>query len=175
MIRFQTSQLGDEDLHLAGEEDGALLDLEGDPVAREDGPIAYDLSLERAGGELIVRGEIRAPMKLRCRRCAELFSTIVRVSSFLHAYDWEECPEFLDVSEDVREDILLEVPGYPLCAEACQGLCPQCGQNLNGGACGCRPVEDALSPWAALNEIVVADAPESRSTGRGGPRGKNKE
>jgi uncharacterized protein len=26
----------------------------------------------------------------------------------------------------------------PLCAEACRGLCPECGTNLNSVTCSCR-------------------------------------
>jgi uncharacterized protein len=26
----------------------------------------------------------------------------------------------------------------PLCSEACKGLCPQCGTNLNRGSCECQ-------------------------------------
>ncbi len=41
--------------------------------------------------------------------------------------------------EDVlREQILLAVPLKVVCREDCKGLCPQCGQNLNQGACSCE-------------------------------------
>lgn len=151
MIRIETTQIGEDGFSVAGEESGDLLDLAHDPVARATGPIRYELTVERAGQELVVRGQIEAPLQLRCSRCAQFFSTTARVSSFLHAYDWAEHPESLDVSADVREDLLLEIPGFPLCHEGCKGLCAQCGQDLNEGACGCVPLERGPSPWAALD------------------------
>ena len=171
MIRIETAQLHEDGRAVEGEEPGALLDLANDPVAREDGPIRYALTVEPAGSDLVVRGRIEAPVRLRCSRCAQFFSTTVRVSSFLHAYDWAEHPESLDVSSDVREDVLLEIPGFPLCSEACKGLCAQCGQNRNEGACGCVSPRDTLSPWAALDGLTAGSGSRARKnrTGRKRP------
>jgi len=44
------------------------------------------------------------------------------------------------------------VPQFTLCREECRGLCPQCGTNLNDGACECVP-EQASSPWDALKNV----------------------
>jgi len=58
----------------------------------------------------------------------------------------------IDLDPIVREQILLALPGYPLCREDCQGLCPSCGQNLNEQACGCdRHVPDPR--WAGLEKF----------------------
>jgi uncharacterized protein len=46
--------------------------------------------------------------------------------------------ETIDLGELVREQFYLALPMKPLCAEACKGLCPQCGMNLNQGTCDCR-------------------------------------
>ncbi len=154
MIVIETTQIGEDGITVSGEESGDLLDLAQDPVARADGPLRYELTVEPAGQELVVRGGIEAPLRLCCSRCAQIFSTTVRVSSFLHAYEWAEHPETLDVSSDVREDVLLEIPGFPVCRDGCQGLCAQCGRDLNEGPCGCVPREEALSPWVALDGLV---------------------
>jgi uncharacterized protein len=55
--------------------------------------------------------------------------------------------------EDVlREQVLLALPLKVTCREDCQGLCPQCGTNLNRERCSCAaPVEDPR--WAALKDI----------------------
>jgi uncharacterized protein len=44
----------------------------------------------------------------------------------------------------VRELALLDVPMRPLCRPDCQGLCMNCGQNLNEGDCGCE--EEEIDP-----------------------------
>jgi uncharacterized protein len=65
-------------------------------------------------------------------------------------YDGKE----IDLKPAVREQILLQIPGSPLCDEACKGLCPKCGRDLNEGDCGCdRPVMDPR--WAALKGLQL--------------------
>ena len=41
----------------------------------------------------------------------------------------------LDITDDVRQEILLSYPVRFLCREDCRGLCPQCGTNLNERSC----------------------------------------
>ena len=43
----------------------------------------------------------------------------------------------LDLGEQARETLLLEIPVAPHCREDCAGLCPRCGADLNEGPCGC--------------------------------------
>ncbi len=169
MIRIPTGQINENGYTLSGEEPGELLDLADDPVAHENGPICYELTTEPAGQQLVVRGTVEAPLRLRCSRCAQFFSTTARVSAFLHAYEWDEHPDYLDVSDDVREDILLEIPGFPLCKEDCMGLCPRCGAELNKGPCGCAPEEAAPSPWSVLDGLVTGpEVDEPHKSGESG-------
>ncbi|MDI6840273.1 MAG: DUF177 domain-containing protein [bacterium] len=46
--------------------------------------------------------------------------------------------EEIDILPIIRDTILLSIPIKPLCSEACKGLCPICGKNLNEGACLCK-------------------------------------
>lgn len=60
----------------------------------------------------------------------------------------------IDLKPAVREQILLQIPAPPLCAEDCKGLCPMCGKDLNEGECGCdRAVMDPR--WTALKGIQL--------------------
>jgi len=54
----------------------------------------------------------------------------------------------------LREQILLALPDYLLCSEACEGLCPKCGTNKNIRACECdtRVPDPRL---AGLADIVL--------------------
>jgi len=44
----------------------------------------------------------------------------------------------IDLEQLMREQFYLALPMKPLCSDACQGLCPVCGTNLNRGACDCK-------------------------------------
>jgi uncharacterized protein len=52
----------------------------------------------------------------------------------------------------MQEQLYLSLPMKPLCQDACKGLCPSCGTNLNRGACDCS--NQWIDPrFAALREI----------------------
>jgi uncharacterized protein len=58
----------------------------------------------------------------------------------------------IDLAPVVREQFLLALPGYPVCSDACKGLCSVCGANLNERECGCdRRVPDPR--WAGLEKL----------------------
>jgi uncharacterized protein len=59
--------------------------------------------------------------------------------------------EGLLLEDLLREQVLLAVPLKAVCSEACKGLCPRCGKNLNVEACACQPVPEER--WGALHEI----------------------
>ncbi len=48
---------------------------------------------------------------------------------------------FLDMDEQLREQMEIEFPIRFLCREDCRGLCPKCGKNLNEGDCACETHE----------------------------------
>jgi len=81
----------------------------------------------------------------------------------LEAAQEEEIPEdereplfvdsIFDLTELLRQSILLALPMRPLCSEECKGLCPHCGANLNEGPCGC-PTDLDANPFAALAKLL---------------------
>ncbi len=61
---------------------------------------------------------------------------------------------FLDMDEQLREQLEMEFPAKLLCKEDCLGLCSRCGQNLNEGKCDCdaRDFDPRLAPLKELLE-----------------------
>jgi len=55
----------------------------------------------------------------------------------------------VELSEMLREHIILAAPMQPLCREDCRGLCSVCGQDLNERRCEC-PEERRNSPFMIL-------------------------
>lgn len=58
----------------------------------------------------------------------------------------------IDFDEAVRQNLILALPMKFVCDEACRGLCPVCGKNLNEGECGCP--QDLDSNWSPLREAL---------------------
>jgi uncharacterized protein len=63
----------------------------------------------------------------------------------------------LDVSELVRQQLAVNLPMAQLCREDCRGICPECGQNLNLGPCGCAK-QPADARWSALASLLDEEA-----------------
>ena len=138
---------------LEGDEPSAILELEGDKSIRLLGPIHYRFFAQPVSGKMVVKGDFALPVEIECGRCTEFYSTTLADSSFLRAYEISGGVETVDVTPDIREDVLLQLPTFPVCSPACKGLCPQCGQNWNQGPCTCRPPEGNL--WGALDGLKL--------------------
>jgi uncharacterized protein len=149
---IEIPKLRDEGEWFRGEEPAAILDLQ-EPSILFSEPVGYHLHARVVSGQLIVKGEVRVRVRIQCGRCAEFYSTIIREPAFLRVYEITGTTETVDVGPDIREDILLRLPNFPLCSPDCKGLCPQCGANLNEGTCDCRPPVD--NRWGALDKLKL--------------------
>lgn len=62
----------------------------------------------------------------------------------------------LDLTEAVRQELVVSLPMQPLCRPDCAGLCPECGTDRNRRSCNC----DRTAPdprWAALSSVTIGD------------------
>jgi uncharacterized protein len=120
-----------------------------------------------------VAGMIRAPLEIECTRCLQKIdkelefafeAAFVTPENFTASKEAELNAKDLDVSviegneidlsELVREQILLNLPEQVFCREDCKGLCDKCGANRNLIDCNCK--EEEIDPrWAALNELKI--------------------
>jgi uncharacterized protein len=99
-------------------------------------PIQVILQLKRGIGYIQVKGEIKVNLKLNCSRCLEDFTKDFSYNLDLN-FPVREDQLFLDITEDLRQEIILNRPFKILCRPDCKGLCPVCGSNLNKGVCSC--------------------------------------
>ena len=68
----------------------------------------------------------------------------------------------LDVTEAVRQYREALATMQPLCRPDCRGLCPNCGQDLNLGQCGCE-ASAIDSRWAGLSALLTENAASGAS------------
>ena len=66
---------------------------------------------------------------------------------------------FLDMDEQLLEQLEMEFPMRFLCREDCKGLCPKCGKNLNEGECDCdhTEIDPRMEPLRKLLEQMKGE------------------
>ena len=109
-------------------------------------------------------GEADATVTTRCARCRDeivrpLHAQVDAVYSRVPDPEDPDLYSFeaytVDLTDAIRDALVLELPMRFLCSEDCKGLCPKCGTNLNTGTCTCQEGVDDSNPFAALRSIVV--------------------
>ena len=48
---------------------------------------------------------------------------------------------YIDLSPILREYLMIDFPTKPICKADCQGLCQECGTNLNHNECDCEEID----------------------------------
>ncbi len=151
-MKVLIARIPEEGSHLEGEDPAAILEIENESFSKVTGDVRYALYAQHVSEELIVRGTLSVDVDLKCTRCSEFFSTTVTDSDFLRAYPASEDTESVEITLDMRENLLLHIPTFPVCGEGCKGLCTQCGADLNKSSCECKEGQRP-NPWLALDNL----------------------
>ena len=116
---IDASRVDPEGETLEGEVDCIDIDEE---FVRPFGGVRYRLTAQVFGTELLVRGHLEQDFDLVCSRCGKDFDDTIKVEDFTASYEVAENAPEIDVTEDIRESVLLELPNFPVCDENCVGV-----------------------------------------------------
>ena len=96
-------------------------------------PFEVKARIDKVDRELLVKVNIHAPVSMTCARCLTSFSSTLTASTL---FSYRVHPtDVVDITDDVRQEIILAYPLIPTCQPQCKGLCIVCGQNLNLASC----------------------------------------
>ncbi len=135
-----------------GETSADILDIGDNEFIQPQGGIHYKLDIQALGSELLVRGSLSQMFTCRCALCDKSFELEANESDFVDSYEIIDKNAFPDLTNELRESIILALPAYPRCSESCKGLCGTCGINLNDSECSCN-VDHEDDCWSALSAI----------------------
>lgn len=144
-----------------------------DSQLRQVAPLAAKGKAELSGAmmEIRVRGHVNTTIEVACDRCLELalfpidtdFSLLYRPTAY--SPEREEVNietsetevgfyegEGLELTDVLREQVLLSMPMHRVCREDCKGICPVCGQNRNSVECHCHVVAGD-DRWTGLKNL----------------------
>jgi uncharacterized protein len=153
------------------------LDVAGTGLAPAS-PVVGTVRFTRTQQGVLAEGQVRVAAEQTCSRCLEPVSSPVTLAfeeEFRQTLDIHtglpvdvpgeskddqavliDAHHVLALDELIRQYLLAWLPMHPLCREDCQGLCPECGRNLNEGPCGCSP-SNVDGRWQALGGFLKAE------------------
>jgi uncharacterized protein len=148
-MRIDVARIPQSGIVLEAEEPPQIMGEAPDGVEYGE-PIRVRLSVNLVGRTLVVQGTLSVSASLECNRCLREFNRRLEVSDYSLAMQVKG-DETVDLTESIREDIILSLPMKRLCSPDCKGLCPVCGEDRNVSTCGCRQSE-VPGPFAQLDD-----------------------
>ena len=158
-------------------------------------PVAGTFVLSGAGDTVRLTGHARTVAEVSCGACLTRFALPLEVAVDEEFYrpgpaaeaggeelgpgDFVtplEPGDVLNVTEIVRQHLLIALPLAPRCREDCRGLCPQCGIDRNTGACQCddRAIDPRLEPLRHVSVRPQAGGNTPRTPAAPGTRRRNR-
>ena len=127
--------------------------------------------MEAGSGRYYWHGQLETQIIGPCRRClvpvtvevshaVEVLFTEEEMAEDAAAYVLPPRAMEIDPGNAVREELILAVSDFVLCADDCRGICARCGTELNSGSCNCEPESDYR--WAALESLKTTQHEEGR-------------
>ena len=134
--------------------------------------------VDRVGMDMRVRGEIKSKLIATCDRC--LNEVVLPIEASFDLIYLPEDPraghsgetelhdrdlalavyenDQINLDDLVLEQLELNLPIRVLCREECQGLCSECGADLNSEQCQCQKPIDPR--WQALADLKTQSEQE---------------
>lgn len=143
-------------------------------------PVRVSGVITDSGTCLYLRLDAEVDYVSACDRCADPVSGTVkthieRMVAERGIVEDEESDEYfiacdgiLDLDGEILEELMLSFPSRVLCSEDCRGICPDCGQNLNRGDCGCaeRRKNEIDPRWQSLAKLLKSDGDDDNDNGK---------
>jgi uncharacterized protein len=152
-MKVHLQQIPPEGKHYEGEDPNSILDLH-EPEVQPVSPVHYQLDVGLSGGGLFATGQVGVTMRLQCVSCLERFSRPVEVADFACQVELTG-NETVDLTDPIREDILLALPAHPRCDWNGERVCP-------GASIPAKLQEEAAAPdteppavWSALDQLKI--------------------
>ncbi|MDR1926878.1 MAG: YceD family protein [Endomicrobium sp.] len=106
----------------------------GDTGCKSDVVVSFK-AVKISDDKVYVNGKIKGSVNLECSRCLHVYSHSLEIPIDIDMCVINDC---VDVDEEVRQLLLLEMPMKPLCSKDCLGICKICGRyNKKSDFCSC--------------------------------------
>jgi len=151
-MKIHLLQIPPDGHHVEGEQSSSILDLNDPEHVRALTPIQYSLDVGLSDGGLFATGRLSIDLELQCVNCLEAFAFPLKVEDFACQVEVGTA-ETVDLTEPVREDILLALPAHPHCdwngEKDCKGAFRHASEN--------EPLTESREVWGALDQLRIKE------------------
>jgi len=128
-------------------------------------PITLDGEVSISENVIRLEGKVKTELGLSCSRCLTSFNYNIDIQiheNFSNIPDNKDDEiifidsDIIDITEIIKNNIILSLPIKKLCKDDCKSLCQVCGSNLNISSCNCS--DDSVDPrLAKLKDLFSAN------------------
>lgn len=154
MINIIVSRITVDGISLEGEEPCSVINIEPESGFTPIRGLNYKIKAALVNNDILITGRAHISFKCLCDNCLAEFELKIANEDICHLYEKTDACE-IDLTEDIREDILIGLPHRLLCRKNCKGLCFACGQNLNFKKCSCPERKNKNLFWEELNKLKL--------------------
>lgn len=156
-MKFRPLEVTVDPAPLSGTLPGSILDLHEDLI-RADSEIKIDLTLQRdeeSKETIFVLGRLSTTLHLLCGRCLEWMEWPIEVNDFCVTFE-PPLATSIDLTGNIREDIILRLPLRAACQLDAQHRCPLTGKMY-------PPPKEApesilgADAWQSLNKLKIKE------------------
>jgi uncharacterized protein len=157
-LDLERTGAGSSDLPVAGK-----LALDFGPIGPAEVTVDGALRVDNLESRFVLRGQLAARGEVTCDRCLGRFDLDFEVPVQLvvlrdaGSEEGEDSDTLVihqrqgevDLTDALREAVVLAVPLQRICRDDCRGLCATCGVDRNRETCDCQQ-DDSDPRWAGL-------------------------
>ena len=135
-MRIYIRDIKFDGLNVRGEIPSDFIGTREDDDFRFSGPIKAQCFIEKADNTVVVEAKTTGTYESFCALCLEPVKQKWN-QAFTFDFEVDKDAEFIDLDEEIRQEMILRFPYRIVCREDCKGICPDCGMNLNTEQCQC--------------------------------------
>ncbi len=149
-MKVHLNQIPPEGIHFEGEDPASILELNGPDVSPIT-PVRYTLDVGTSGGGVFATGHIAVDLDMACVSCLEHFVFPLEIDDFACQVELTGSEE-IDLTDALKEDILLALPPHPRCnwdgRNKCLGVQRPAPAEPDGR-------ESQPDTWGALDKLKI--------------------
>ncbi len=152
-MKVHILQIPDEGKHIEGEDPNTMLDLH-DKEVQPVSPVYYSLDVGLSDGGLWAVGRVHADLRMQCVKCLDHFIFTADIKDFACQVELSG-KETVDLTEPVREDILLALPAHPHCDWNGEKVCPGTFHPATSETSAEEQPTETRDVWGALDQLKL--------------------